>query len=98
MTRFALRHSGIERSTLLRGVVDSSSITARFPLSPAHQKQGSGTAPHLVTDSKKAAGSECAVGALPSKPRPSELQPPSEVLPDLQSHNCKRTSRKGHPA
>src|SRR5229473_5002795 len=41
ISRFALRHSGIERSSVLRGVVDSSSITALFPLSPAHQKQGS---------------------------------------------------------
>src|ERR1039457_6189458 len=47
ITRFALRHSGIERSALLRGVEDSSSITARFPLSPAHQKQGSFPPPTL---------------------------------------------------
>src|SRR6266481_9953200 len=40
ISRFALRHSGIERSSVLRGVIDSSSITALFPLSPAHQKQG----------------------------------------------------------
>ena len=46
-SRFALRHSRIERYTLLRGVVDSSSITARFPLSPAHQKQGSFPPPAL---------------------------------------------------
>ena len=37
---FALRHSWVERSSVLRDVVDSSSITALFPLSPAHQKQG----------------------------------------------------------
>src|SRR5580700_2483750 len=47
MIRFALRHSRIERYTLLRGVLDSSSITARFPLSPAHQKQGSFPPPAL---------------------------------------------------
>src|SRR5712691_9832060 len=46
-SRFALRHSGIERSSVLRGVVDSSSITALFPLSPAHQKQGSFPPPVL---------------------------------------------------
>jgi hypothetical protein len=32
---------------VLRGVVDSSSITALFPLSPAHQKQGSFPPPEL---------------------------------------------------
>src|SRR5216683_4166164 len=47
ISRFALRHSGIERSSVLRGVVDSSSITALFPLSPAHQKQGSFPPPVL---------------------------------------------------
>ena len=47
MARFALRHSGIERSSVLRGVVDLSSITTLFPLSPAHQKQGSFPPPTL---------------------------------------------------
>ena len=47
IARFALRHSGIKRSSVLHGVVDLSSITALFPLSPAHQKQGSFPPPTL---------------------------------------------------
>jgi hypothetical protein len=82
ISRFALRHSGIERSSVLRGVIDSSSITALFPLSPAHQKQGPFPPPALPGLHGLTALSDFRAGHHPSttlKVRPS----PNPDLPQL---------------